>query len=66
VAWGEPETTLRAVLAALGHDAELLTCISGEGAPLDGEHVRGLAPEGVELEQSVGGQPAYWWLLASE
>jgi dihydroxyacetone kinase-like predicted kinase len=66
VAWGEPEPTLRAVLVALGSDAELLTCISGEGAPLDGEHVRDLAPEGVEFEQSVGGQPAYWWLLASE
>jgi DAK2 domain fusion protein YloV len=66
VAWGAPEPTLRAVLDALGRDAELLTCISGEDAPLDGEHVRGLAPEGVELEQSIGGQPAYWWLLASE
>jgi DAK2 domain fusion protein YloV len=66
VAWGEPEPTLRAVFEALGQDAELLTCISGDGAPLDGEHVRGLAPEGVELEQSIGGQPAYWWLLASE
>ncbi len=65
VAWGEPEETLRAVLAALGDGAELLTCISGEGAPLDGERVSALVPDGVELEHSEGGQPSYWWLLAA-
>ena len=31
VAWGEPEATLRAVLDRLAHDAELITCIAGEG-----------------------------------
>jgi DAK2 domain fusion protein YloV len=66
VAWGEPEATLRAVLASLGDGAEIVTCIEGEGAPLDGAHVARLAPDGVELEHSVGGQPSYWWLLAAE
>jgi dihydroxyacetone kinase-like predicted kinase len=66
VAWGEPAPTLEAVLAALGRDAELLTCIAGEGAPLDADAVAALAPEGVELELEDGGQPAYWWLLAAE
>jgi DAK2 domain fusion protein YloV len=66
VAWGEPRPTLEAVLARLGADAELVTCIAGEGAPLADDEVAELAPEGVELEQSDGGQPSYWWLLAAE
>jgi DAK2 domain fusion protein YloV len=66
VAWGEPEATLRDVLSRLGDGAELVTCISGDGAPLDGDGVAALAPDGVELELSVGGQPNWWWLLAAE
>jgi DAK2 domain fusion protein YloV len=66
VAWGDPEGTLRAVLDALGAGAELLTCIAGEGAPLDEAGVRALGPGGVEIECEVGGQPSYWWLVAAE
>jgi DAK2 domain fusion protein YloV len=66
VAWGGAEGTLRAVLDALGAGAELLTCIAGEGAPLDEAGVRALGPGGVELECEVGGQPSYWWLVAAE
>jgi uncharacterized protein len=66
VAWGEPAPTLEAVLAALANDAELVTCIAGEGAPLDSAAVTALVPDGVELELEDGGQPAYWWLLAAE
>ena len=66
VAWGEPAATLRAVLDALGDGAELLTCIAGDGAPLDEDGVRALGPAGVELECEVGGQPSYWWLVAAE
>jgi uncharacterized protein len=66
VAWGEPEATLRDVLSRLGDGAELLTCIAGDGAPLDVDGVVALAPDGVELEHSVGGQPNWWWLLAAE
>jgi hypothetical protein len=66
VAWGEPEATLRAVLAALADGAELVTCISGDGAPLDEARIAALVPDGVELEVQEGGQPAYWWLLAAE
>src|SRR6185369_12197285 len=50
VAWGEAAPTLAAVLAALAADAELVTCIAGEGAPLDAEEIAALAPAGVELE----------------
>ena len=66
IAWGEPEATLAAVIRSLARDAELVTCISGEGAPLPEERIQALAPDGVELEVRDGGQPAYWWLLAAE
>jgi uncharacterized protein len=66
VAWGEPEATLGVVLRSLGRGAELLTCISGDGAPFGDDRVAALAPDGVELEVRDGGQPAYWWLLAAE
>jgi DAK2 domain fusion protein YloV len=66
VAWGDPESTLRAVLDDLAPGAELLTCIAGVGAPLDEAGVRALGPDGVELECEVGGQPSYWWLVAAE
>jgi uncharacterized protein len=66
VAWGEAAPTLEAVLAALATDAELVTCIAGEGAPLDPDAIAALAPAGVELELEDGGQPSYWWLLAAE
>ena len=66
VAWGEAAPTLEAVLTALAADAELVTCIAGEGAPLDAEAVAALMPASVELELEDGGQPSYWWLLAAE
>jgi uncharacterized protein len=66
IAWGDPEETLSAVITSLARDRELVTCISGEGAPLSDERIEALAPDGVELEVRDGGQPAYWWLLAAE
>jgi hypothetical protein len=53
-------------LRSLSRDAELVTCIAGDGAPLDTDAVAALAPDGVELELEIGGPPAYWWLLAAE
>ena len=66
VAWGEPEATLREVLATLADGAELVTCIAGDGAPLDAPAIEALVPTGVELEHSPGGQPSWWWLLSAE
>jgi hypothetical protein len=66
LAWGAPEATLQAVLEALAARGELVTCVSGNGAPLDDGRVEGLAPAGVEMECHAGGQPHYWWLLAAE
>ncbi len=66
IAWGEPEPTLRSVFTRLGTDAELMTCITGAGAPLPGSKVRELAPSEPELELLDGGQPNWWWLIAAE
>ena len=35
VAWGDPAETLAATLARLADGAELVTCLAGDGAPLD-------------------------------
>jgi fatty acid kinase len=66
VAWGEPRETLRDVLARLGEDAELITCLRGADAPLDDAAVEALVGGDAELELSDGGQPSYWWLLSAE
>jgi hypothetical protein len=66
IAWGEPAATLSAVIRSLARDREIVTCISGEGAPLSEDRILELAPDDVELEVRDGGQPAYWWLLAAE
>ncbi len=66
VSWGDPEQTLEATLAAVADGAELVTCIIGRDAPLDGDAIERVVPEGVELELQDGGQPAWWWLLAAE
>jgi uncharacterized protein len=50
VAWGQAAPTLEAVLVDLADDAELLTCIAGDGAPLDGAAIAALAPAGVAPE----------------
>jgi len=66
VSWGDPEQTLKATLAAVADGAELVTCIVGEGAPLDDAAIERAVPNGVELELQEGGQPAWWWLLCAE
>ncbi|HVR04773.1 MAG TPA: DAK2 domain-containing protein, partial [Solirubrobacteraceae bacterium] len=66
IAWGEPRSTLQAVLAALAPDAELISVISGAQAPLELSELDGIMDGDVELELRHGGQPAYWWLLAAE
>ena len=66
VAWGQPDATLAAVISGLAGDAELLTVITGHGAPLDGAAIRALVPDGIEFELADGGQPSRWWLLSAE
>jgi hypothetical protein len=66
VSWGEPQDTLRNVLANLAQGAELITCLRGAHPPLDDAVVQQLLDGTVELELSVGGQESYWWLLSAE
>jgi DAK2 domain fusion protein YloV len=66
VAWGGAGTTLAETMARLGKGAEILTVIGGEGAPIPLSELEGHAPPGVDLELHDGGQPHYWWLLASQ
>ena len=57
---------LREVLAAIGADAEVVTLITGEGAPIGADALEGLLPDGAELEVHAGGQAAWWYLAAAE
>jgi dihydroxyacetone kinase-like predicted kinase len=66
VAWGGAGSSLAETLAKLGKGAEILTVISGEGAPIPLDEVGSHAPDGIELELHEGGQPSWWWLLASQ
>jgi hypothetical protein len=66
VAWGAPGEVLARVLEAVCADAEVVTVVAGEGAPLEAAAVAPLVPEGVELDYHDGGQPSWWWLIAAE
>ncbi len=65
-AWGDPAQTLGAVISSLAQDAELISCLAGENAPLPAAEVEAMVNGAVELELRDGGQHAYWWLLAAE
>jgi fatty acid kinase len=53
-------------LARLAGDAELVTLIAGDGAPLAPEAAAALVPDGIEVDAQDGGHPSYWWLIAAE
>jgi dihydroxyacetone kinase-like predicted kinase len=66
VAWGSAEDVLRQVLEAVCEGTEMVTVVSGDGAPLGEDAVAALVPGDVELDHHDGGQPSWWWLLAAE
>jgi len=66
IAWGGAGSALAATIEALSKDAEIVTILEGEGAPIPLEQVTALAPAHVEAEAHEGGQPHYWWLLAAQ
>ena len=66
VAWGGAGSTLAATIERLSQDAEIVTILEGDGAPIPLAEVAALAPDGVETEVHRGGQPSYWWLLAAQ
>ncbi len=66
VAWGDPRATLATVLEQVCDGCEVVTVVSGEGAPLGAPEIESLMPDGVELDHHDGGQAAWWWLIAAE
>jgi uncharacterized protein len=66
VAWGGAGTTLAETMTVLAEDAEIVTVIGGDSAPIPIDEIESHLPEGVELELHAGGQPHYWWLLAAQ
>jgi uncharacterized protein len=66
VAWGGAGSTLTETMARLAEGAEIMTVLSGEGAPIAIDELEDHVPDGVEIELHEGGQPHYWWLLAAQ
>ncbi len=66
VAWGGAGSTLQATIQHLAENAEIVTVIAGEGAPIPLAEIDTHVPEGVEVETHEGGQPSWWWLLAAQ
>jgi dihydroxyacetone kinase-like predicted kinase len=66
VAWGGAGSTLAATIEALSKEAEIVTVIAGEGAPIPKQEIDAHAPDGVEIEIHEGNQPSWWWLLAAQ
>ena len=66
VAWGDLRDVLPQTIALVTEGCEVLTCIAGDGAPLEAADVEGALPDGVELDWQQGDQPAWWYLLAAE
>jgi len=66
VAYGGAGSTLGKTLQCLAEEAEIVTIIAGEGAPIALEEIDVHVPDGVEVETHEGGQPSWWWLLAAQ
>jgi DAK2 domain fusion protein YloV len=66
VAWGGAGSTLATTIQQLAKDAEIVTVIAGEGAPIPLTEIDMHVPDGVEIEAHEGGQPSWWWLLAAQ
>jgi DAK2 domain fusion protein YloV len=66
VAWGGAGSTLAATIERLAADAEIVTVLAGEDAPIPLAEIDAHVPDGVEIETHDGGQPSWWWLLAAQ
>lgn len=66
VAWGGAGSTLAATLERLAGEAEIVTVLAGEEAPIALAEIDTHVPDGVEVETHEGGQPSWWWLLAAQ
>jgi DAK2 domain fusion protein YloV len=66
VASGDPAETLAALVSRLAEDAEIVTVVEGDEAPVRATDVRFNLSDGAEVEIHSGGQPTYWWLVAAQ
>ncbi len=66
VAWGGTGSTLSTTIQHLAEEAEIVTVIAGEEAPIPLAEIDTHVPDGVEIETHEGGQPSWWWLLAAQ
>jgi DAK2 domain fusion protein YloV len=66
VAWGGAGSTLAATIEKLAAEAEIVTVIAGNDAPIALDELDPHVPDGVEVETHDGGQPSWWWLLAAQ
>jgi len=66
VDYGGAGSTLEKTLQRLAEEAEIVTIIAGEGAPIALGEIDVHVPDGVEVETHEGGQPSWWWLLAAQ
>jgi uncharacterized protein len=66
VAWGGAGSTLTRTIQHLADQAEIVTVIAGDGAPISLAEIDTHVPDGVEVETHEGGQPSWWWLLAAQ
>ncbi len=66
VAWGGAGSTLATTIEHLAKEAEIVTVIAGDSAPIPLAEIDSHAPDGVEVEAHAGGQPSWWWLLAAQ
>jgi DAK2 domain fusion protein YloV len=66
VAWGGAGSTLSATIERLADGVEIVTVIEGEGAPIPLDQLPVELADEVELELHRGGQPHYWWLIATQ
>jgi DAK2 domain fusion protein YloV len=66
VAWGGAGTTLATAIERLAEGREIVTVLSGAGAPIPAEEIADHTPDGVEVEVHEGGQQSWWWLLAAQ
>ena len=66
IAWGGAGSALAATIGALSDGAEIVTIVEGQGAPIPIAEVTGFVPDSIEAEAHRGGQPIWWWLLASQ
>jgi fatty acid kinase len=66
IAWGGAGSALAATIGALSDGAEIVTIVEGQGAPIAIAEVTAFVPDPIEAEAHRGGQPIWWWLLASQ